>query len=231
MRHRPVSPPRSSNRTCRFPASGSPAGFTSTLSAERLAHSDRYCGLRLARACAAFPAFTVTQSFLEKLRIVSGVCRLSPITRSSPSSKAYQKSGAFPPPALPGFIGTMHLSDSRMARHLPAFRLRTLATRVSHVTRIAFLTCCLHYPGGPGGCACWLLPCRYKPSPALRRVGIRMNTFEACSEFTRVTARQVARPPKAAFVTGLRPSQLPSQTARQLPELTNYSPGGTFLHW
>ena len=26
--HRPVSHPRSSNRTCRFPASGFPAGFT-----------------------------------------------------------------------------------------------------------------------------------------------------------------------------------------------------------
>ena len=33
MRLCPVSPPRSSNRTCRFPASGFPAGFTSTLSA------------------------------------------------------------------------------------------------------------------------------------------------------------------------------------------------------
>ena len=167
MRQRPVSPPRSSNRTCRFPASGSPAGFTSKLSAERLAHSDRKSVLCLARACAAFPAFTLTQSFLERLRIVSGVCRLSPITRSSPSSKAYQKSGAFPPPELPGFIGTTHLSDSRMARHLPAFRLRTLATRVSHVTRTTFLTCCLHYPGGPGRCICWLLPRRCKPSPVL----------------------------------------------------------------
>ncbi len=44
-------------------------------------------------------------------------------------------------------------------------------------------------------------------------------------------ARQVARPPKAAFVTGLRPGQLPSQTARQPLKLTNYSSGGTFLHW
>ncbi len=165
MRHRPVSPPRSSNRTCRFPASGSPAGFTPTLSAERLAHSDRKSGLCLARACAAFPAFTVTQSFLERLRIVSGVCRLSPITRSSPSSKACQKSGAFPPPELPGFIGTMHLSDSRTARHLLAFRLRASTARVSHVTRPTFLTCCLHYPGGPGRCICWLLPCRCKLSP------------------------------------------------------------------
>jgi hypothetical protein len=30
---RSVSPPRSSNRTCRFPASGFPTGFTSRLSA------------------------------------------------------------------------------------------------------------------------------------------------------------------------------------------------------
>src|SRR5664279_3622061 len=103
----------------------------------------------------------------------------------------------------------MRLSDSRMARHLLAFRLRTSAARVSHVTRMTFLTCCLHYPGVPGGCACWLLPRRCKPSPKLRRVGVRIKSFEACSEFTHITARQVARPPKAAFVTGLRPSQLP----------------------
>ena len=32
----------------------------------------------------------------------SGVCRLSPITLPSPSSDAHQKSGSFPPPALPG---------------------------------------------------------------------------------------------------------------------------------
>jgi hypothetical protein len=56
------------------------------------------------------------------------------------------------------------------------------------------------------------------PSPFCRRVGIRISTFEACSGFTRVTARRIAQPPKAAFVTRLRSSRLPSQTARQLPE-------------
>jgi hypothetical protein len=56
------------------------------------------------------------------------------------------------------------------------------------------------------------------PSPFCRRVGIHISTFEACSGFTHVTARQFAQPPKAAFVTRLRSSQLPSQTARQLPE-------------
>src|SRR5208337_4445691 len=43
-------------------------------------------------------------------------------------------------------------------------------------------------------------------------------TFEACSGFTHVTARWIAQPPKAAFVTRLRPSQSPGQTARQLPD-------------
>ena len=42
--------------------------------------------------------------------------------------------------------------------------------------------------------------------------------FEACSGFTRVTARWIARPPEAAFVTRLRPVRLPVQAARQLPD-------------
>jgi hypothetical protein len=57
-----------------------------------------------------------------------------------------------------------------------------------------------------------------RPSPCYSRVGIRMVPFEACSGFTHVTARWIARPPKAIFVTRLRPNQLPDQTARQLPD-------------
>ncbi len=41
---------------------------------------------------------------------------------------------------------------------------------------------------------------------------------ESCSDFTHVTARWIAQPPKAAFVTRLRSGKLPSQTARQLPD-------------
>ena len=59
-----------------------------------------------------------------------------------------------------------------------------------------------------------------QPSPNGRRVGIRINTFEACSGFTHVTARRIAQPPKATFVARLRPDQLPSQAARQLPDLS-----------
>jgi hypothetical protein len=50
------------------------------------------------------------------------------------------------------------------------------------------------------------------------RVGIRIFTFEACSDFIHITARWIAQPPKAAFVTRLRPNQLPDRTARQLPD-------------
>ena len=56
------------------------------------------------------------------------------------------------------------------------------------------------------------------PAPSLWRVGIRIKTFEACSGFTRITARKIAQLPKATFVTRLRSSQSPGQTARQLPD-------------
>src|SRR4029077_4456804 len=57
-----------------------------------------------------------------------------------------------------------------------------------------------------------------QPSPNGRRVGIRIVTFEACSGFPHVTARRIAQPPKAAFVTRLQPCRLPGRTARQLPD-------------
>ena len=50
-----------------------------------------------------------------------------------------------------------------------------------------------------------------RPSPHFGRVGIRIMDFEACSGFTRVTARWIARPPEAAFVTRLRPVRFPSK--------------------
>ena len=67
---------------------------------------------------------------------------------------------------------------------------------------------------------CRCLPPSLRPSPVKRRVGVRISTFEACSSFTRVTARWLAQPPKAAFVTRLRSRQSPSKTARQLPGLS-----------
>ena len=83
----------------------------------------------------------------------------SPITTTSPSSKAHQKSGPFPQPALPGFNGHTTPSDSRHGRRLRDVEAATLALDGSPpITRTTFPTCRAHYPGGSSGCACRLLP-------------------------------------------------------------------------
>src|SRR6202049_3328799 len=72
-----------------------------------------------------------------------------PITFTSPSSKAHQKSGPFPPPALPGFDGHTTPSDSRHGRRLRDVEAATLALDGSPpITRTTFPTCRAHYPGG-----------------------------------------------------------------------------------
>ena len=138
---------------------------------------------------------------------------------SSPASKAHQKSGSFPPPALPGLVGHTTLSDSRPVRRLT--RRWSCELRPRRVSP--------DYPYHPSSVPC-PIPRRIervlvsiaspftRPSPFLRRVGIHNFTFEACSGFTHVTARWIAQPPKAAFVTRLRPVRLPVQAARQLPD-------------
>src|SRR5215469_13438416 len=165
--------------------------------------------------------------------MLSGVCRLIANHRSSPSSKAHQKSGSFPPPALPGLSGTTTLSDSRPGP-TPYATLKTLPPPLAGIPRLPgtpFRRAVPITPVDRNGCTHRLLPHSARPSPLFRRVGVHIFTFEACSGFTRVTARQIARPPEAAFVTRLRPDRSPRQAARQLPELTDNSPGGTFLHW
>ena len=59
----------------------------------------------------------------------------SPITSTSPSSEARQKSGSFPPPALPSFNGRTTLSDSRRSRRLEA-SLRPLPSHRTGLPRL-----------------------------------------------------------------------------------------------
>src|ERR1700732_358001 len=86
----------------------------------------------------------------------------SPITTTSPSSKAHQKSGPFPQPALPGFNGHTTPSDSRHGRSLRDVEAATLALDGSPpITQTTFPTCRAHYPGGSSGCTWRLLPRPY----------------------------------------------------------------------
>ena len=82
--------------------------------------------------------------------MLSGVARLIANHRSSSSSKAHQKSGSFPPPALPGLTGRTTLSDSRTAHR--ACHGVGVATSGRNgpppITRTTIPTCRAHYPGG-----------------------------------------------------------------------------------
>jgi len=59
----------------------------------------------------------------------------------------------------------------------------------------------------------------------------RFQLFEACSSFTRVTARRFAHPPDVGLVGRLRHRPLPGGIASQLHRHTETSCGGTCTHW
>ena len=118
---------------------------------------------------------------------------------------------ASPPPCRPDLT----LTGCRLARATPPHR----ASRVASIP--LFHACCHQYPGGTRRCVCRSLPDRCQPSPNLRRVGFRIARFGACSAFTRVTARMVAKPPLAARYIGvLQTTSLPPSSA---PTATGWS--------
>src|ERR1700732_144045 len=143
----------------------------------------------------------------------------SPIPTPSPSSKAHQKSGPFPQPALPGFNGNTTPSDSRHGRRLSRRRGRYPRPRRAspdYPSHLSDVPCPL--PRRIERVRVSIATPLMQPSPNGRRVGIRIVTFEACSGFTHVNAHRIAQPPKATFVTRLQPFRSPGRTARQLPD-------------
>ena len=134
--------------------------------------------------------------------MLSAIAKARPCAGSrlwSPPSSAVIQAPPPPRPAPRGVpAGACHTTDgaSRVAT-VPLF----------HAYR-------RQYPGGDDRCARRSLPGRWQPSPLFGRVGLRIARFEACSTFTRVAARMVAEPPRAARCTGvLQPKSLPPSTA------------------
>ena len=110
--HDSVSHPRSSNRTCGSPASGFPTGFTL-----RHTSNDNFQLMPATTTCAEFRLRLEVKLSLESPNFF-GVCRPMANHLILSPSKAYQKQGPFPPPALPGFTGRTALSDSRPGQRL-----------------------------------------------------------------------------------------------------------------
>ena len=125
---------------------------------------------------------------------------------------------------LSALIASSDFQTPALAMDHPALSARftdILASRggrTDRASRVAtaslFHACRRQYPGGADRCARRSLPGRWQPSPLFGRVGLRIARFEACSTFTRVAARMVAKPPRAARCTGvLQPKSLPPSTA------------------
>ncbi len=98
---------------------------------------------------------------------------------------------ASPPPCRPGLP-------------LAGFRLPRARHRQGFPCCYAFHLPCMPAPlprRKPAGALVVLFPAGRRPSPDYRRVGFRINRFEACSAFTRVPACMVAEPPRAALLS------------------------------
>ena len=149
---------------------------------------------------------------------------------SSLSSKAHQKSGSFPPPALPSFVGRTTLSDSRsVRRQMRRWSCELQPKRASP-----------DYPSHPSSVPCHI-PRR---TERVRRLLPRSRGLPRYSGGS-ASASSLSRPAQALLA--LRPAGLLNRPRRPLSRGFNpvgrptscssatrsidNSLGGTFLHW
>ena len=66
-------------------------------------------------------------------------------------------------------------------------------------------------PADRNGCIRRLLPRSTRPSPNLRRVGVHIFTFEACSGFTRVRPARSLNRPRRPLSQGFSPAGYPTR--------------------
>jgi hypothetical protein len=85
-------------------------------------------------------------------------------------------------------------------------------------------------PAGPPGSVARSAQ-RLRPSLGKREVGSRINSFEACSAFTLVSACMFAKSPKATLYTGGFGGFVTSPTAPIATGRSDQLPGGFRTHW
>jgi hypothetical protein len=211
IRHRSVSHPRSSNRTCPIKASGSPVGFTE-------GHTGSEPIARGICTVSNSPSFLDTATSDS-----SGLRRCCQAYRQSPRPPHLRKHAKSQGPLL-----RRHYPASTLLRPCPTPAMAVACRDVEAatlapdgpppITRTTFPTCRAHYPGGSSGCVCRLLP-RSCSLPQMAG-----GSASALSLSRPAQASLALRPvgllsrPKATFVTRLQPFRLPGRAARQLPD-------------
>ena len=231
----PVSRPRSSNRTCGFPASGSPTGF--------LPQAVAGGGPRCIRRRRTTPDWPNTAWSLHCLVPRDDTVHRLPASLGDKASSAASRSfAAFSdscqspdPPLLPKRAGSQGPSLHRSYPASPLLWPCPTSRRVRPPCRgrpsgdlhppgppslrcgLPSLACRAHYPGGPNGCACRLLP----GSCGLPRISGGSASAISLSRpaqayFSLRPASLLARL-SPGFVTRLRLGRSPDRAARQLP--------------
>ena len=130
--------------------------------------------------------------------------------RSSAPSKAYQKSGSFPPLALPSLGSTTTLSDTRLGRR-PATTSRPLlspATGLPQAPDSPFRHAVPTTPMDQNGCVCRLLPRPTWAFPVIQGSASTTSLSRPAQALLTVRPAGLLNRPKAAFVTRLRPDRL-----------------------
>src|SRR5215218_4710424 len=133
--------------------------------------------------------------------------------------QAHQKSGPFPPLALPSLGSTTTLSDPHLCRRLSA-SLRPLPSPMMGLPRLPaspFQHAVPTTPADQGGCAVDCFPA-YAAFPVIRAGRHPQLHFRGLLKLHSRYGPLDCSTAKAAFVTRLRPGQLPDQAARQLPD-------------
>jgi hypothetical protein len=185
-------------------------------------------------SCSGERAITMSWLTVELLLrdpVSNGVSGQRPMLLASPSSEAHQMPGLLPSTGVTRLRQYYGPSDSH-AGPLPGGTVEgrdPSPTWVSRVATLSFSTCCPQYPGESLGNRTVAFFRAWQPSPRQRWVGTRGITFEACSRFTRVTARGFAGPPKEDFCpSGLTNPVTQDQPARSYRGDSVNSSGRTF---
>ena len=125
----------------------------------------------------------------------------------------------YPPPQGAGSVP----HDTTVGQH----RLPATPRGFPCCTQPLFRTCRRHYPGGTVGCLRRSLPQRRRPSPKCRRVGFRIDLFEACSAFTARYGLYARRVPYGPFTPEASTDSLPPRPFRLLPAGTTLTGWGS----
>jgi len=206
--NRPVSLPRSSNRTCGFATSGFPTGFGATPTAA-IPDSDA------ARQRLGTTTFMLPYSWLKRSSELQRLSDSSSMATPSLRHQHTRSKGPFLRRHYPASTVIRPSPPSESGRHPNDNVGSATSTRPGSppITQIPFPACRAHYPGGPARC----LSVSSLPRGLPRITGGSASTTSLSRPAQASLALQPARSQPAqrrTIVPRLRSGQLPDRTAR-----------------